>query len=297
VSFCKAINEQPFPVREQLLCRFVASLGQQKLKHRTIKTYLSGIRFAQIHLGMGNPFLPQSMPQLEYLLAGIKHVEARAGKPPKPRLPITPEILGHLKARWLHEPAHPDNVMLWAAACTGFFGFLRAGEFTVPSVRGYDPEVHLNVSDLALDSHTAPSLFRIKIKQSKTDPFRQGVNIFLGATNTSICPVQALVKYLALRGTAQGPLFIFQSGAPLTRTALVTQVQAALQQVGFSPADYNGHSFRIGAATTAAKCGLEDSLIQTLGRWKSAAFLAYIKIPRQELASVSQTLVKEHTAT
>jgi len=52
--------------------------------------------------------------------------------------------------------------MLWAAACTGF---LQAGEFTVPSKQSYDPEIHLNISDIALDSHVCPSILRLRIKQ------------------------------------------------------------------------------------------------------------------------------------
>ena len=30
---------------------------------------------------------------------------------------------------------------------------------------------------------------------------------------------------------------------------------------------YSGHSFRIGAATAAAKLGVNDSMIKVLGRW------------------------------
>ena len=40
------------------------------------------------------------------------------------------------------------------------------------------------------------------------------------------------------------------------------------------PADkYAGHSFWIGAATTAASAGIEDSTIQTLGRWLSSSYV------------------------
>ena len=114
-------------------------------------------------------------------------------------LPITLDIMQHLHKTWTGDSPHQEGSMLWAAACTGFFGFLRAGEFTVPSSESYDPEVHLNLADLAFDIHTEPTVVRISIKQSKTDPFRQGVKIFLGKTGSDICPVTAIIRYIGIR--------------------------------------------------------------------------------------------------
>ena len=54
-------------------------LAQQDLKQRTIKSYLSRLRFMQIREGLGNPGLP-NMPQLEYVLNGIKRKQAHADR-------------------------------------------------------------------------------------------------------------------------------------------------------------------------------------------------------------------------
>ena len=45
-------------------------------------------------------------------------------------------------------------------------------------------------------------------------------------------------------------------------------------------------------ATTAAIAGVEDSTIQTLGRWHSVAYLQYIRLPSEWLAGVSAVLAK-----
>lgn len=54
--------------------------------------------------------------------------------------------------------------------------------------------------------------------------------------------------------------------------------------------DYAGHSFRIGAANTAVAMGLEDTMIQAMGRWRSDVYLSYIRLNRQKLARVSGAL-------
>ena len=95
-----------------------------------------------------------------------------------------------------------DGVMLWAAACTGFFGFLQAAEFTTPSLANYDAGAHLSVADVALDLMENPSVVWLSIKASKTDPFCKGVSIFLAKTGADICPVGVNV---ARREVADGP--------------------------------------------------------------------------------------------
>ena len=150
----------------------------------------------------------------------------------------------------------------------------------------FDPSV---ASDIAVDRHQSPTLVRVRLKQSKTDPFRHGVDVYLGRTDADLCPVAALLAYMAVRPHLTGLLFI--DGSFLTRDRLVAAVREALQEAGIDSAQYTGHSFRIGAATTAAQAGLQDSVVKMLGRWESTAYQRYIQTPRQTLAALSSRLV------
>ena len=173
-----------------------------------------------------------------------------------------------------------------------FYGFLRSGEITVPSMAEFDPEGHLCEGDVALDSLEDPAVVRVHIKASKTDPFCQGVFVFIGKTDNTRCPVTAIVAYLAVRGRSSGPFFRWKSGSLLSRESLVKQMRKALSTSGVDVSGYSGHSFRIGAATAAAAAGLEDSMIKTLGRWRSSAYQTYVRIPRERLATVSKQLAQ-----
>ena len=185
--------------------------------------------------------------------------------------------------------------MLWTACCLVFFGFLRATEFTAPpSGKDFDAGVHLSLQDIALDSRSSPNLVRVKIKHSITDPFRQGVEIYLGRSFNKLYPMEVNVAYLgSCRGNRVSPFFQFHNGTPLSRQWLVIQVHQALLSAGKDPAPYSGHSFRIGAASTAAKRSVEDLLMKILGCWQSSAYQRYVKIPSERLAVVSNILVSE----
>lgn len=291
LDFCVKFSLTPFPLRESLLCYYVACIGQQGLAHNTIKTYLSGLRQSQITLGLPEPHLGD-MPRLQQIIRGVQVERGKAGRTPRPRLPITPSILRRLKAVWEGKGVGWEVTMLWAASTFTFFSFCRSGEVTVPSPSGFDPTIHLSYSDISVDNPKSPSVLIVKLEKSKTDPFRIGVNIAVGSTQNDLCPVSAMLAYLAIRGSRDGPLFTWQNGTPLTRIQFVESVREGLSKANLPAKDFAGHSFRIGAATTAATLGMEDSLIQTLGRWKSSAYLLYVKLDPRQLASISENLSK-----
>ena len=132
-----------------------------------------------------------------------------------------------------------------------------------------------------------PRILRVYLKASKTDPFRVGVHIYVGRTGNTLCPVTAVLYYMVARGRSSGPFFKFENGTPLTRMKFVDKVKEALSVAGVDCTAYSGHSFRIGAATTAAERGISDATIKMLGRWKSSA---YQVAPTRQLASYSSRL-------
>ncbi len=150
-----------------------------------------------------------------------------------------------------------------------FFGFLRSGEVVVPSAKSFDPEVHLCSGDVRVDSRESPSYLEVKIKASKTDVFPKGVTVVLGVSGADICPIAAILSYMAwLRPRAdaqQSPFFTCSDGSLLTRDRFVREIRVVLSAAGIAAEHYAGHSFRIGAATVAAARGMPDSLIKTLG--------------------------------
>ena len=136
----------------------------------------------------------------------------------------------------------------------------------MPSSSAFNPSVHLTRADVAVDSHHNPTMLAVNIKFSKTDQMGKRTTIYLGRTSGPICPVSAMLQYVAIRPVTDGVQFITKNSNPLSKSAFATMVQVTLRRVGIDPSRFKGHSFRIGAATTAAACGLNKGLIKMLGR-------------------------------
>ena len=79
LHFCQMSGVSPLPVSEGVLCKFVSYLAGEGLKHRSIKPYLSGVRYLQIRCGYADPFHNSQLPCLDYTMKGVKQVQAGVG--------------------------------------------------------------------------------------------------------------------------------------------------------------------------------------------------------------------------
>ena len=95
--------------------------------------------------------------------------------------------------------------------------------------------------------------------------------------NQQLCPVKTLIDYVSVRGYVPGPLFINKNGKPTNRQFLAVQLKKWIKELGLSPNSYNTHSLRIGRATDMAAAGVPDQVIKATGRWKTDAFVRYIR--------------------
>ena len=113
-------------------------------------------------------------------------------------------------------------------------------------------------------------------RSSKTDSFRLGQSLIIACTGSQVCAVTAMQHYFQRAAPPSRLLFSFQFGRLLTRSAVISLLRDIVRLVGLPFHSLKGHTFRIGAASTAAAVGLPDWLIKIMGRWSSDCYQLYI---------------------
>ena len=192
---------------------FATWLAQtRKLAPSSVSSYIAAIRSSHIDLSVPDP--TSGATRLARLLRGIRRSRT---SPAFIRLPITNRLMLVLQSA-LAVPLF-DHIMFWAACCTAFFGFLRVSEFTCSGV--FVPGRHLGFDDI---DWGAAGHYRLFLHTSKTDPFHHGGTILLGPSGHQVCPVAAMSRYLAIRGSTPSPLFICATGCRWLVTSFKTSL-------------------------------------------------------------------------
>ena len=274
------------PLREELLEIYVVGVSD-RLSYGTIKSYLSAIKFVHMVSGFSVDNLFQG--RLKLLLRGIRRKQGNSRTRPK-RLPIMLEDLNNL-CLWVETNLLTYDAALFRAAfLLAFFGLLRVSEFTCSSISEFRENVDLAVDDVFVDYNAG--LLRVRIKISKSDPFRQGFVLRIAKTRERLCPFSAMTWFLSFRRLlGPGPLFRLSNGQFLTRDHIVQVLARVFPHV---PAAIMGsHSFRIGGASRLCVLGVQDATIQTLGRWASAAFKKYLHLSDQYVSELQSRMSRD----
>ena len=266
LGFCKTLGFLAVPADSTTLSSFIAYLKLGRaVSASTIRGYLAAVR----HLHIINNFPDPSADKPK--LALVRSAATKGGSVAPSRVPITFDTLLAMHNQALSSPSF-SSTLLTACCFTAFFGFLRVSEFASAEKANSKPGLkpaHVSFSQ---------QWVQLLLLDTKTDKSKRGVRVTIAKRPLPPCPVKWLAEYCRIRPLTpdSSPLFVHNDGSPMSQTWFRGALKDLCSSLGLS-GNVNTHSLRIGAATDAAASGMSDFEIQRLGRWRSQAFMVYVK--------------------
>ena len=263
ISFCASYRLESLPAVPSTVALFITFLADASppSSPATIASVLSAIGY----MHKLSSFLD---PTQHFVVRKIlKGVSNRYGASDL-RVPISPAILSDLIAAASRVSASAyEGKLLSAMFSLMFHAFLRLGEVT--------SSLHNLLYQNIVFSDASCDITFSSYKHSSGRP----VTVVVHRSRTPSCPVALLDDFVRSRGAEPGPLFCYPGALPMSAGRFRTLLGLALLCCGKKDLKITPHSFRIGAATYAAAKGYSDVVIQSMGRWKSAAYRRYVRLP------------------
>lgn len=274
-SFLNIYGLQPtWPLHSNILLYFIAYLSIQKMSPNSVSLYISALSYFHKIKHLPDPtksFL------INKALQGLKRNNRVV---PDNRLPITLPILEKLVVSLQSVCCSTYEVKLFTCAFSlAYFALLRVGEFT--SVNSNTQNSSHCIQLKHIQAHPHKHYLRLTIPHSKTDQVGKTTTFIIHSQPLApLCPVKATLDFIECRPhtPVHHSFLIHLNTKPLTRYQFNSVLQKAIENILPTPGHFGTHSFRIGRATDLALQGTSDSEIQKFGRWKSVAFLKYIRI-------------------
>lgn len=284
-NWCKEHALCPLPASVSTIAVYMSFLIQQEVSSSILQTAYYSIKWEH-EVNLCNSVFAENLLHLVFE-GGVRILS----KPVRKKEPITVDILKKVVDKFNAENCLP-NLRICALLLIGYAGFLRFNELA-----------NIKASNLIFfNSHV-----EILIESSKTDIYRQGNKVFIARTNSSLCPVLMLERYLeAAKIRLDSDDFIFRSirflksknihvlcklNKPLSYTRARELMLDALSQVGIERRNFGLHSLRSGGVTQAAKNKIPERLLKVHGRWKSDLSKdGYIKDDLVNRLSVTENL-------
>ncbi len=259
-AWCQEQGVRAFPASPDTVILFATDLtknGERKVS--TIQRKFSAISKLHLHLGVPSP---THAPIARQFLSGLRRELGVAVTRKKP------VMVDDLK---LIIQSLPNTLIGTRNRCILLLGF--AGAFRRSEL------VALNTNDF----ETTKEGLVVAIRRSQTDQIGEGrvIGIPYGTGNT--CPVHAVQDWLDASKIQSGAVFrqVNRHGqilpGRLSGEAVALVVKQYVEQLGFDPGRFAGHSLRAGLAVSAAAHGKsERSIMKQTGHKISESVRRYI---------------------
>ncbi|KIY62773.1 hypothetical protein CYLTODRAFT_433218 [Cylindrobasidium torrendii FP15055 ss-10] len=251
---------------------FVAALAGS-FSGSTIASYVYGIRaWHTIHRQPWNV----DKITLDALLSAANALTPESSKC-KPREPYTVEILEMIIAKL--DLTNPLDAAVAACLTTTFYSAARLGEFTVPTLDGFDRHKHISRSGVGSktdrDGNTTKTFQLPSTKVSVT----AGEEVAWAAQTGPSDPQYLIDNHLRINDPQPDEaLFAYLHKGlrrPLTKRAFLERVHRALRDAGQSPLP--GHGIRIGSTLEYLLRGVPFDVMKVIGRWAGDSFILYLR--------------------
>jgi hypothetical protein len=189
------------------------------------------------------------------------------------------------------------DAAVFACMVTCFYAIGRLGEFTVPSLKAFNPEHNIKVTDLRNDRDREGLEARV-LHVPHTKVCQDGEDLCWSTQAGPTDPNAALNHHLHLNAPLPHEhLFVHipkigQERRPLTKSAFIRRIHEASRTAKVDP--LQGHGIRIGATLEYLLRGIPFETVKVMGRWGSDAFRGYLRKHTQILAPFLQADPKLH---
>lgn len=186
---------------------------------------------------------------------------------------------------------NPMDAAIHACLTTAFWGTARLGEVTVTKLDGFDPKIHVKVSDVEFDVRDRNNLEETVIFIPWTKAAKEkGEKIFWAKQTGITDPKAAMANHLRINSPMTGDhLFAYEhKGArrPMTRNILLTRINKIVKAKNLEKLP--GHGLRIGSTLEYLLRGIPFEVVKAKGRWQSEAFKGYLRRHAQIMAPYMQ---------
>ena len=297
--------------------------GDLHLKPCTVTSYVSGVKFMLQMSGIDTR-LVDTDPTFRRLKSGCC-LSYRSTHPEydEKTMPFTVDLI--MSTQHHLDQNSVEGLMVVSAMKMAYCGLMRQSEYLLQPPSTENPHYLLgrcviflhrlgDGSEVTVESNDACScglsidtLYEIYVDvlSAKNDAFGEGHRLAFLRIRSDSRPAgqffdlaEDMWAYSVLAcPRREEAFFVYKASHRLTYDCFNKHIKAAVVRVGLNPWFFSTHSLRIGGASALAAAGVPDYIIQTMGRWKSLAFLLYIRLGSNAYNSALASMCNSATLT